>query len=69
MEVDRGYLIGLSLEQSVGIAASNAIVDCFGTPATENERGWPDEIRHASLNSDPWMTVRSRSTLQGIFGK
>ena len=69
LEVDRAYLMRLSLEQSVGMTAANAIVDCFGTPVTENERGWLDEIRDASLNSDPRLTARSRSTLRGIFGK
>jgi len=69
LEVDRAYLMRLSLEQSVGVTAANAIVDCFGTPVTENERGWLDEIRDASLNSDPRLTARSRSTLRAIFGK
>lgn len=69
LEVDRSYLMRLSLEQTVGITAANAIVDCFGTPVTENERGWLDEIRDASLNNDPRLTARSRSALRAIFGK
>ena len=59
----------LSLEQSVGTSAANAIVDLFGTPVTENERGWLDEICDAFLNTDPRLTARSRSALRGIFGK
>ncbi len=59
----------LSLEQSVGTSAANAIVDLFGTPVTENERGWLGEICDASLNTDPRLTARSRSVLRGILGK
>lgn len=69
LEVDRAYPMRLSLEQSVGVTAANAIVDCFGTPVSENERGWLDEIRDASQNSDPRLTARSRTTLRGIFGE
>ena len=59
----------LSLEQSVGVTASNAIIECFGTRITVNERGWLEEIRDASRNTDPRLTARSRSTLRGIFAK
>lgn len=59
----------LSLEQSVGVTAANAIVEVFGTPVSENERGWLEEIRDASNNGDPRLTTRSRSALRGIFGK
>ena len=69
LEADPAYLMRLSLEQSVGVTASNAICDCFGTPVTTNEQGWLDEIRDASENSDPRLTARSRSTLWGIFAK
>ncbi len=66
---DPAYLMRLSLEQSVGVTAANAIVECFGTPITVNELGWIVEIRDASDNADPRITVRSRSALRGIFGK
>ena len=69
LEADPAYLMRLSLEQSVGVTASNAICDCFGTPITTHERGWLDEIRAASDNSDPCLTARSRSALRGIFAK
>lgn len=49
-------------------SADAAIVDCFGTPVTETERGWLDEIRNTSPNSDPRLTARSRSALPTIFG-
>ena len=69
LEVDPAYLMRLSLEQSVGVTAANAIVECFGTPITVNELGWLVEIRDASQNADPRITVRSRSALRAIFGK
>ena len=69
LEADPAYLMRLSLEQSVGVTASNAIIECFGTPITVNERGWLDEIRDASDNTDPRITARSRSALRGIFAK
>ena len=69
LEADPAYLMRLSLEQSVGITAANAIVECFGTPITLHELGWLDEIRDASGNTDPRLTARSRSALRGIFVK
>lgn len=69
LEVDPALLMRLSLEQSVGMTAANAIIEVFGTPVSENERGWLDEIRDASGNSDPRITARSRVALRGIFGK
>jgi transcriptional regulator with XRE-family HTH domain len=69
LEADAAYLMRLSLEQSVGVTAANAIIDVFGTPITINERGWLDEIRDASDNADPRITARSRSALRGIFAK
>lgn len=69
LEADAAYLMRLALEQSVGVTAANAIIEVFGTPVSENERGWLDEIRDASGNSDPRMTARSRVALRGIFGK
>lgn len=69
LEADAAYLMRLALEQSVGVTAANAIIEVFGTPVSENERGWLDEIRNASGNSDPRITARSRVALRGIFGK
>lgn len=69
LEADPAYLMRLSLQQSVGVTAANAIIDVFGTPITVNERGWLDEIRDASSNTDPRITTRSRSALRGIFAK
>lgn len=63
------YLMRLALEQAVGATGAKAITDIFGTPATENERGWLQELRDASDNSDLRITARSRATLRGIFGK
>ncbi len=69
LEVDPAYLMRLALEQSVGATAAKAITDVCGTPVTEREKQWIDEIRDASDDSDPRLTARSRATLRGIFGK
>jgi len=69
LEVDPAFLMRLALEQAVGSTAAKAITEIFGTPATENERGWLSELRDASDNSDPRLTARSRTVLRGIFGK
>ncbi|MCE5973429.1 XRE family transcriptional regulator [Sinirhodobacter sp. WL0062] len=68
LEADPAVLMRLALEQSVGVTAATAIVEVFGTPVSENERGWLDEIRKASGNGDPRLTARSRTTLRSIFG-
>jgi len=69
LEVDPAYLMRLALDQAVGVTAAKAITEIFGTPATENERGWLTEIRDASDNTDPRLTARSRTALRAIFGK
>jgi len=69
LEVDPAYLMRLALDQAVGATAAKAITDIFGTPTTENERGWLGELREASDNADPRLTGRSRTALRGIFGK
>lgn len=69
LEVDPAYLMRLALDQAVGITAAQAITEIFGTPVTENERGWIAELRDASDNTDPRLTGRARTALRGIFGK
>ena len=69
LEVDPAYLMRLALDQAVGATAAKAINEIFGTPATENERGWLNELRAASDNTDPRLTARSRAALRGVFGK
>lgn len=69
LEVDPAYLMRLALDQAVGATAAKAIIEIFGTPATENERGWLNELRDASDNTDPRLTARSRAALRGIFNK
>ncbi len=69
LECDPAYLMRIALDQAVGVTAARAITDIFGTPVSENERGWLAEIREASDNSDPRLTARSRTSLRGIFGK
>lgn len=62
-------LMRLALDQAVGSTAASALIEILGTPVSENERGWIDEIRDASDDSDPRLTSRSRSALRAIFGK
>lgn len=69
LEADPAYLMRLSLEQAIGQTASVAVLEVFGTATTLNERGWLEEIRDASGQTDPKLTARSRSALRAIFGK
>lgn len=69
LEVDPAYLMRLALEQAIGPTASVAVLEVFGTATTANERGWLEEIRAASSQTDPKLTARSRSALRAIFGK
>ena len=69
LELDPALLMRLALEQSAGATAAKAITEVFGTPSTENERGWLAELRDASDNTDPRITARSRAALRGIFNK
>jgi transcriptional regulator with XRE-family HTH domain len=69
LEVDPAFLMRLALDQAVGVTAAKAIIEIFGTPTTENERGWLDALRDASDNTDPRIAARSRAALRGIFGK
>lgn len=69
LECDPAYLMRLALEQSIGKTATAAVLEAFGTPVTQNELGWLEEIREASDNTDPRLTRRARTAIQGIFGK
>ena len=69
LECDPAYLMRLALEQAVGATASKSLIEIFGTPVSENERGWLDEIRDCSHNSDPRMTAKGRAAIRGAFGK
>lgn len=69
LEIDPALLMRLALDQAVGVTAAKAITDIFGSPVTENERGWLAELRDVSDNTDPRLTARSRAALRGIFGK
>jgi hypothetical protein len=69
LEVDPALLTRVTLALSVGTTAAAALIECFGSPVTENEQGWLDELRDASENSDPRLAGRARTALRGIFGK
>ena len=68
LEVDPAFLMRLALDQSVGATAAKAIIDIFGTPTTENERGWtiisagPNAIcrRGAMCISGPMASTSAR---------
>ena len=69
LEVDPAYLMRLSLDQAFGVRVAKVITDIFGTPTTENERGWLAEIRSASGDADPKPTDTARKALWAIFEK
>jgi SOS-response transcriptional repressor LexA len=69
LEVDPALLTRVTLALSVGTTAAAALIECFGSPVTENEQGWLGELRDASENSDPRLAGRARTALRGIFGK
>ncbi|MFL2778482.1 MAG: helix-turn-helix domain-containing protein [Paracoccus marcusii] len=69
LETDPALLMRLSLEQAIGLTASVAVLEVFGTATTANERAWLEEIRDASRQTDPKLTARSRTALRAIFGK
>lgn len=69
LECDPAWLMRLALDQAIGRTAAQAISDIYGTPVTENEKGWLEELRDASGSADPRLTARSRSALRAIFGR
>ena len=69
LETDPSYLMRLGLEQAVGKAAAEAVVEVFGEPVTANEVGWLQAIREASNNTDPRLTSRSQAAIKAIFGR
>jgi transcriptional regulator with XRE-family HTH domain len=69
LECDPAYLLLLALEQETGNTAARALLEIFGTPVSQNEHGWLEEIRSASDGSDPRVTARGRAAIHGIFGK
>lgn len=69
LECDPAYLMRLALEQAIGTTAAQAVIEVFGEPVTQNERGWLHEIRQASDNTDPRVTSRSQAAIRAMFGK
>lgn len=69
LEVDSAYLMRLALDQAIGVTAAKAIIEIFGSPVSEHERGWVEALREASGNTDPRLTGRARTVLRGIFKK
>lgn len=69
LDCDAAYLMRLALEQAIGPTAANAVLEVFGTPISDNEKGWLEEIRDASGNTDPRVTRGTRKVLRALFGK
>ena len=69
LNCDPRYLFRLSLEQAGNETTATAIDEIFGAVVTRNETVWLHEIRDASDNTDPAVTVRARSAIRAIFGK
>lgn len=69
LDCDPAYLLRLTLEQIEGDTAADALMAIMGTAVTENEKAWLQEIRAASGNTDPRMTMRSRAAIRAVFGK
>ncbi|MEO3387605.1 XRE family transcriptional regulator [Mesorhizobium sp. CAU 1741] len=69
LDCDARRLFQLALEQGGGDTVEVAVREIFGAVVTRNEVAWIDEIRAASDNSDPSLTLRGRAAIRGIFGK
>ncbi|SEO67408.1 Helix-turn-helix [Salinihabitans flavidus] len=69
LECDPAYLMRLALEQAIGRTGAEAVINVFGEPVTTNERGWLQEIREVSDNTDPRLTSRSQAAIRAIFGR
>ncbi len=59
----------MALEQLGGDTTDIAIRQIFGALVTRNEVVWLDEIRNASGNTDPSLTLKGRAATRGVFGK
>ena len=69
LDIDPALLMRLGIEQSIGVAQARAVLDIFGSPVTENEILWIQELRNASEDSDPRPTAKGRAALRALFGK
>ena len=69
LECDPTLLFMMALEQLGGDTTDVAIRQIFGTLVTRNEVVWLDEIRNASGNTDPSLTLKGRAMIRGVFGK
>lgn len=69
LECDPALLFRLALRQEGNETTARAIEEVFTAVVSRNEAVWLKEIRDASGNSDPSLTLRNRSALRGIFGK
>jgi hypothetical protein len=66
---DPARLFRMALLQSGHETTRPVVEEIFGTLVSRNEVGWIDAIRVASGETDPTLTVRSRTAILGIFGK
>lgn len=68
LECDSKHLFRMALEQTWGSTAARAIDEIFGTIVSRNEVAWLEEIRDASGQTDPTLTLRLRAALRAVFG-
>lgn len=68
LECDPRHLFRMAIEQTWGSTAARTIDEIFNTVVTRNEVAWLEEIRDASGQTDPALTLRLRSALRGVFG-
>ena len=69
LEVDAAFLMRMALAQAVGRDATDAILEAFGEPVSENELSWIVAIREESGDRNPKITTKSRAAIRGIFQK
>lgn len=69
LDIDPALLMRLAIEQSIGVAQARAVLDVFGSPVTENERLWVQELCAASDDTDPRPTAKGRAAIRSLFGK
>ena len=69
LDCDPSRLFRMAVEQSSYRTTDAVISEIFGTLVSKNEVVWLTELRDASDNKDPVLTLRARTKLRGIFGK
>ncbi len=69
LECDAKRLFQLAITQDGYETTRTVIEEIFGTVVSQNEVRWLEAIRDASEHTDPALTLRTRATIRGMFGK